>query len=88
MKIFKIILEQLIPYKEPLIWMFEALQLWTLNLLFPIVFISVSPILLVNLEDFPKLIVEIFYVWFVGGFRYLLVFYIICLCIVYEEKFE
>lgn len=87
MKIFKIILKQLTPCKESLIWIFEVLQLWSLNLLFPITFCLISPIILVNLEDFPKFVVEIFYVWFVVGFRYLLMFYIICLCIVCAEKF-
>lgn len=86
MKIFKIILESLFPAKEPFIVIFEALQLWSLNLAFPIAFCLVSPILLVDLEDFHKLIMKVFYVWFVYGFRYLLVFYIICLCIVCAEK--
>ena len=66
--------------------LFDALLLWCLNLIIPLCFILLSPILLKNLSDMPKFSIEIVRFWLVEVFRFHIVLYGVCLLIVLEEK--
>jgi len=65
--------------------LFEALKLWSLNLVIPFCFCLVSPLIVKNLTDIPIAIFEIFRFWFVEGFRCHIVIYVMCLLIIIFE---
>lgn len=66
--------------------LFDALLLWSLNLVIPFCFIILSPILVKNLSDIPMFNIELVRFWLVEGFRFHIVLYVVCLLIVLEEK--
>lgn len=65
----------------------RALQLWCLNLIFPICFIIVLPLLVNDLTDIPLTVYKLFKMWIVDGIRVHLVLYLLCFIVVIcEEK--
>ena len=59
----------------------DSLLLWCVNLSIPLSLILLSPIFLKELSDFPKFVYNLLYAWLVDGFRFQLVFYLMCLLI-------
>lgn len=69
-------------------FLIRALQLWSLNLLIPLCFCITLPLLVKNLGDIPLAIYELFRGWLVGGFRFHLVLYTLCLIYVIFEEYD
>lgn len=85
-KVMKILKDMLNHWKEVLLLIVDALVLWSLNLLIPLVFSLVTPLLVKNISDVPLVAFKVFRYWFVEGFEMQIAIFIWCLVFCVIEK--
>lgn len=57
----------------------DSVKLWSLNLIIPLAFSLVSPLLVKDISDIPLMTFNIFRYWLVNGFEMQVALYIWCL---------